>query len=358
LEICSAFRYLTLVGQLTGFLFEIPSGYLSDKFGHKKALIFARTAMIFSTACYIFASEIWWFFLGTILLAIGSAFVSGTTTAFLHDTLTALGKNNQFASIMGKIRSVGFAIPIIFIIILSAVAGLNFRIAFLIAFIIDIVGFITAVSIKSPPIKEQSIKEIGHQNFFAVLREFISVGWLPFVIAGSIVSGIIFGATMGFKNPYQEILGFSIAMLGILWATSRLCISALLIANGWIHKTFSFKQFILLRTLIFCISFFCIGLASNMWLTAILFILITTTIFGLSAAASQYHLEFIKKSSSKATLLSVIALITKLFIAGVALIMGFLVTKFCFQKAYLIIGILLIILMFGIMVFVPEPKKT
>lgn len=347
---------LTLIGQMVGFVFEIPSGYISDRIGHKKALVIARTTMVLSTVCYIFANEVWWFFAGAILLAIGLAFVSGTSAAFMHDTLVVLGKDAQYASIMGKIRSIGFAVPIIFIILLSTVAGLNFRIAFLIALLIDIIGLIAVILLKNPSIKKQTIKEIGPKNFFTVLKEFTTVGWMPFVIAESIVFGIVFGVTMGFRSPYQEMLGFSIAMIGILWAISRLCISSLLVANGWIYKRLSFKQFIVLRTLVFSVSFLCIGLVSNMWLVAMFFIFGNTAMCGLSSAGSQYHLEFIKKSSSKATLLSVIALMKKIFTAVVGLTMGLLVTRFYFQKTYLMVGIFLILVIFGIMVFVRKPK--
>lgn len=348
---------LTLIGQITGFVFEIPSGYISDKIGHKKALILARVAMALSTLCYIFADKIWWFFLGSILLAIGWAFVSGTGNAFMHNTLMALGKDKQYAAIMGKIRSVGFAIPIIIIITLSTIAESSFKIAFVIAFIIDIIGLVTVLFMKNPPREKQTVKEIGPSNFSTVLREFISVGWLPFVLAGSIVLSIIFGATIGFKNPYQEMLGFSISALGILWAVSRVFISGLLLINGWIYRKLSFKGFLLLRVFIFGVSFIAIGFITNMWVVAVLFIMGNTAMWGFLSAESQYLLEFIKDSKFKATLLSVKELITKLFTAGVGIAMGLLVVKFSFQIAYLIVGIFLFLIMCVTAIFLPKHQK-
>ena len=36
--------FTIMVGQIAGFLFEIPSGYISDKFGHRETLIVAKFA--------------------------------------------------------------------------------------------------------------------------------------------------------------------------------------------------------------------------------------------------------------------------------------------------------------------------
>ena len=44
-------------GAAVSFLFEIPSGYLSDIFGHKKTLFLSKILMITSTLLYIFAGH-------------------------------------------------------------------------------------------------------------------------------------------------------------------------------------------------------------------------------------------------------------------------------------------------------------
>ena len=42
----------TGIAWLAGFFLEIPSGYLSDKFGHKKTLILAKFSIIISTLLF------------------------------------------------------------------------------------------------------------------------------------------------------------------------------------------------------------------------------------------------------------------------------------------------------------------
>lgn len=334
---------LTALGQIVGFLFEIPSGYISDRIGHKKALLLARISFILSTSCYVLASSVPWFFLGAIFLAMGFAFNSGTDNAFMHNVLTALGKEKRYAFIMGRLQSLGFAVPIIFIILLPYIAETNFKLAFLVALIVDVIGLLAVLLLVSPKIK--NVEEISLHNFKQALREWRNVGWVRYILIGSIISGLIFGATAGFKNPYQEIVGFSISSLGLLWATSRFLISGLLLLNGWIHKTLSYKQFIIMKTLVYSLSFLGIGLTNNMWIVASLFIAQNTFSMGLLSAGSQYNLDFIKNSKSKATLLSVNQLITKIFGAITSLTMGFLVLKYYYSTSYLIMGIILTLIL-------------
>jgi hypothetical protein len=345
---------LTLVSQLVAFVFEVPSGYVSDKIGHKNALVIARIFLVLSTTCFIFATSIIWFFIGSALLAIGSAFSSGTGSAFMHDTLTALGKGKKYASIMGKASSIGYAVPIIFIIVLAFVAQSDFRLAFVVALLIDIVGLVAVFLMNSPSRESHKVEEVGIKNFVKTLKEFVNIGWLPFVLAGSIMLGLNIGSVMGFRNPYQEFLGFSILMIGILWALSRVIVSGLLLTNGWIYKKFSLKQFMILRSVIYAVSFLGVGLSTNKWAIAAFFIVSVAGIWGLKSAQGQYYLEYIKNSRSKATLLSLIELINKVLIAGVGISMGLLVTTYSYQSAYFVIGIAFVFVMFGISILLPK----
>lgn len=106
-----------LAGNLAGFLFEIPSGYISDKFGHKETLVLAGFLMLVSSSFFLLATDVVFLILGSAFMSIGQAFRSGTFSAFMHETLRGLGKEDQYTEIMGKVRSAGFGVPIIFAVL-------------------------------------------------------------------------------------------------------------------------------------------------------------------------------------------------------------------------------------------------
>lgn len=337
---------LTLVGQLAGLILEIPSGYVSDKIGHKNALILARSALVLSTICYVFAHSVLWFFVGAIFLAIGTAFTSGTTNAFIHNVLTATGKEKDFAHITGKMRSIGFTIPVLFILVLSVVAEQDLRLVFVLSLISDIIGLLAIISLVNPP-KEHSTGEASVRDLYVISKTFFTMPWARFVLVESLSFGVLFGALIGFQNPFQELLGFSLLTIGVLWILSRLLVSSLLLINGRVHNILSFSRFTVLRIFIYGFLFIGIGVTQHIWLIAALFIITHMIAWGLKSAESQYDLEYINESGSKATLLSVKSFMSTLFSGIFGLLMGTLVFTYSYQEAYMFMGTLLI----GVMIF-------
>ena len=71
------------IGWIVGFLFEIPSGYVSDKIGHKTALIIAKFSMLASSLFFVFGNSLPQFILGSAFISIGFAMVISFTLEFL-----------------------------------------------------------------------------------------------------------------------------------------------------------------------------------------------------------------------------------------------------------------------------------
>lgn len=349
---------LTMIGEFAGFLLEIPSGYLSDKIGHKNALIFARVFMVLSTACYVFADSATWFVFGAVFLAFGVAAVSGTEIAFMHDTLKSLKSENKFSKIMGRVQSVGFAVPIIFVLILSSISDFNFKLAFSIALAVDVVGLVAVLLLTEPGGKEERVKEIGLGNFKHTLKEWWNVGWAKYIFIMSLIVGIMLGVTDGYRNTYQKLAGFSVSTIGVLWSISRLLISSTLLVNDYIYRKLSFRQFLIMRTIIYALSFIVIGFVNNKWLIAGLFFIPSINGLGLGSASAQYQLDFIGNSKSKTMLLSVNRLIQALFTGLFALYMSSLVTNYSYQTAYFVIGIVFVIVLMFSLLLIKEERNS
>ncbi|MHC5026034.1 MAG: MFS transporter [Planctomycetota bacterium] len=78
------------------FVIEVPSGWISDRFGRRRTLIVAALANI--AACGLFAAgdSLAWFMPAQVLLATSIAFMSGTDTALHYDALTELGRAGEY----------------------------------------------------------------------------------------------------------------------------------------------------------------------------------------------------------------------------------------------------------------------
>ena len=86
-----AFYYLCVC------LFEVPSGYFSDRVGRRITLLIASCAFITANLAFIFADGFSLLLLGQLFLALGMAMLSGTDTAFLYDSLLSVNREREYA---------------------------------------------------------------------------------------------------------------------------------------------------------------------------------------------------------------------------------------------------------------------
>lgn len=87
-----AIYYATVV------LLEVPSGYLSDTVGRRRTLVVASAALVASYALFYFGSGFGMFAAGQVCLAVGLSFNSGTDTALHFDSLSALGRGDEYGA--------------------------------------------------------------------------------------------------------------------------------------------------------------------------------------------------------------------------------------------------------------------
>ena len=91
--------------RLAAFLFEIPSGYMSDCLSRKKVMI---SGAVFALAGYVTiaaAYGFWALVLGEALLGISSALFSGTMEAYTYDLLKRNKTQKQFLKEFGSIQT-------------------------------------------------------------------------------------------------------------------------------------------------------------------------------------------------------------------------------------------------------------
>lgn len=331
------------VSQIFGFLLEIPSGYLSDRIGHKNALIISKIFFFLATSILIFAKSKIFFFASAIFMSLAFAMTSGTMTAFFQETLDDLGLSERYSEINGKIRSVGFAIPILFILGLPLIAeSFGYQVAFIVAASIDLIGLMVVLSLKNPQKSHAGIDEFEISESNNIFKNYMRIGWLLPVLFSVSIVGLSMGATSGFKNPFQESIGFSLSFLGVLWACSRVGISALLQMSSWLRKKFTLHTLLIFQALMLSLIYFLISFSQNKWLIAGLFICVPVLMWGLSSVKNHFLLDYIQGSKHKASYISINQFLSKLIQALFALMMGSLVFYRGYYFSYRVVALIML----------------
>ncbi len=342
---------------IAGFLFEIPSGYVSDKLGHKQALVISRVLMVLSTVFFLLTDNIPLLLIAGILMSISQAFHSGTGSAFMHETLRALDKEEEYAKIMGKASSIGFAVPIIFMVLVPFLVDVSYKAPFAVALVVDLVGLFAALSLMKPPVTQEHIDEVNATNFRQVMQEGHRLHFFRYAFFSGIVGGVLF-AVGGFRAPYQTLLEIPVIWFGVLFGIGRALASLMLAYSGKIrvfvkdrHTLYRYKL------ILYTILFLLLGLVSTWWIVASVFILINAFHWGLSQVGSGYLLDIIKESRFKATLLSTQAQINELVGAATSLGLGFLIAHFSYRLGFLIVGLVFFAVLFPLYLFIIRSEK-
>ncbi|MBN1524856.1 MAG: MFS transporter [Spirochaetales bacterium] len=89
-------------------IFEIPTGYIGDLLGRKKTIIFAAGIKIIGWIVYANAPFFWGFVAAEIILGLSMAFLSGTDSSLVYESLKPLQRETDYTKIEGRIRSIYF----------------------------------------------------------------------------------------------------------------------------------------------------------------------------------------------------------------------------------------------------------
>jgi len=330
--------FIVLVGNLAGFLFEIPSGYLSDKMGHKQTLVFAHFLMLVSSILFAIANNTVLLIIASVFFNTAGAFRSGTGSAFMHETLRALGRDHEYAKVTGKSSSIGFLIPIVLTAAVPFLVEISFKLPFIIAAGLDVIGLLVALTFVAPNVPPVEIEEIKATNFKQVLAEGRSLGYLKFSLFNALISGSLIAFSI-FRAPYQIELGILVIWFGVLLGAGRLMASGLLFYSGkikhWFTDIHAFNWF---RIFLYTILIALVALSDNLWLVLGTFILINGFQWGLTQISQGFTMEIIKQSKFKATLLSITSQIDSLISGVGAFLIGALIVKTSYQIGFAVLA--------------------
>jgi MFS family permease len=90
-----------------GIVAEVPSGALADRFSRRGALVVAGVLQAAGYVLWVAMPGLPAFAAGFVLWGLGGALVSGALEALLYDGLAAVGAEQHYAQVFGRVTAVG-----------------------------------------------------------------------------------------------------------------------------------------------------------------------------------------------------------------------------------------------------------
>lgn len=328
------------IGVYVAFFLELPSGFISDKVGHKQAIILCFLMKAVSMLCYL-GGTFWWFVLAEILFVGGGALWSGTGEAFLFETTKDLNRSDDFEKLYGRSMAFGLAVSSVFLIFMPFFYTYNIQLVFYIGFVLLLIPLIVSFFLKQPSYAKPVAKVEGWWN---VIHEWRTIG--KFIIQQKRYRTLVFfyafwqavqDAIDLFSQLFFTYIKIPTQFFGTLYAANR----ALQAIGGQVAYLFSRAKSSAKILAIFSIQlvfFFFFGAYTNQYFGILVFP-IRNFFEGVASPISSRMINKEITEGYRITLLSVEPTLKRLIEGALVFVLGLLFDAFSVPHVFLMTGI-------------------
>ena len=214
---------------LTIALFEVPSGYIADMWGRRRAIVIGSVFYAGGFLCLLGADSFVDFLIYEVILGLGFSLISGADLALLYDTEVYL-QERDLPHGVGAGKSISRLISIE--AAASGIAGIAASLLLLrslesvvvVQAILGLMPLVLAFALVEVP---RPAVKASHRNNARTILELLLFGkpvvlWTAFAIA---VFGLLAVYVFWIYQKYWELQGVPIAFNGYIWAAFALTVS-------------------------------------------------------------------------------------------------------------------------------------
>jgi predicted MFS family arabinose efflux permease len=327
------------------FLTEVPTGIVADRIGRKRAINVALGLQVLGEVIFLLGENYWTFALAAAIGGLGFAFSSGATEALMYDSLKTQGRQNEMTKAMGFLSAakrsanlVAFSIGGIFVATLT-----QERFAMAIAATASAVfaGWLVSFTLREPPVDDDDGKRKGSLTLLtdglALLRDdrtfrrlvLLAVATVPFI-----------DYLMNLYQPRFVDIGVPSIWLGLALALA----SGLSIVGAryayWLEARFGTRTSLLLVTVLPGVLYLVLAAIVLPALAVLVFIVLYGSM-SLKDPVFSGHLNRHIESSNRATVLSLVAMGSGIYVALLGLVIG-QIAQVSLTYAFIFMGVVVI----------------
>lgn len=324
---------IVIISSIAQAALQMPAGYLADKIGNRKSIIFGASLAVTSPLFYVFMPNFEGGLIASVLFFGGYAFQSGAIEAFIHDTLVALGKEKDYSKVMGRAQTYGLVGNIILITLVPMTYSINQSLPFILGFFSLLAMLALTVSFEYPHVEKSGGEP---KTPLAALKHIVNSENIALFIFSGFLAGVS-NKGVEFRELLLQHIGVAVGLLGAILAIGSLAGAAM----GWyVHILDRLKPlvFYLFDLVVLAGSLMLMGASSNPIIAVIAFTLFVAyaRVRMIIFQAKMLH-EI--KHTYKATLISALSLFT---LIGDVIAIGLLtdsVTQLGYLQGHLTFGL-------------------
>ena len=323
-------------------LFEYPSGYISDRLGYRAALITASILAIIGWSYYLFADTFTEVLLAEIILGCAWAFISGSDSALLFETLRSQQQEDGYARFDGRMTGfaqTGEAAGALF-------AGVMYAAGPLFPFIGQIavwfVALLLCLSMKEPAVE-------GETQIHSHLAEALKTCRYALLENTHVRATIMFGAVLGLASfytvwliqPYMQESGVAVVWFGPAWAGANLTVACCSLISHRLRFVLGDRWLIALFVVLVLVGYGGLSMITGVW--SFLFYYLLTAMRGLQGPLMRNHLQHASSRRNRASILSLYSLVFRLLFVFTGPMVGLAADNYGLRPTFAFLAVIFVL---------------
>lgn len=321
------------------FIVEIPSGYLADIWDRKISIQLGLFMGLAGFALYSLTYGFWGFLAAEIALGIGQAFVSGSDTALLYDSLLTQKKTHRYLKLEGQITGAGNVAEALAGIAVTVLAFSAVRNYYYLQSMITLAGLIASFFLVEPVIHQNTDKP-GMRSILEIVRNTL---WRNKILSRY----VLFSAVIGFSSLsmawFAQIFIYETNVphryFGIIWTILNAMVALGSFSAHALQKKAGIRTSLLFLLIVMSGGYFIASQTISIY--GIAFLLLFYFARGTAHPILKDRINAYTGSEVRATVFSVRSLLIRIMFAALGPLMGIFTREWSLSWALVLAGSLI-----------------
>lgn len=327
---------------LATLVMEYPSGYISDRLGYRFSLNLASIVGIAGWTLYTLADSFGGVLLAETLLGISFAFISGSDSALLYETLRQSGQADRYAYHDGRMTGaaqLGEACGAVF-------AGVMYASAPLLPFFVQIgvwaLALIISRSLVEPPAEHAPLTHSHLTEALRIGREaLLENRHLRYTILLTTLLGLASFFPVWLIQPTMQQNGVPVSWFGPVWAVANLTVALFSLLSQRAFFYFGERGMGLLLLALVVGGYAGLGMVTTWW--GFVFYFLLTAMRGLQGPRMRHHVQNASRRENRASVLSLKSLLFRLIFVVSGPLVGYSADTLGLHATFLLLGALFLL---------------